>query len=335
MRWRRLRLVLPVGLLAVMVWPAAPAAGVGLSGRFTDDDTSVHERDIEAIAGTDVTRGCNPPANTHFCPTQIVNRGQMAAFLHRGLVTELTPTLEVEFADDEGSEFEADIEWLAAVGVTKGCNPPANTRYCPTRAVTRGEMAAFLVRALGLTDRGSVDFVDDDDSVFEADIERLAAAGITLGCNPPDNTRFCPTRNLTRGEMASLLARALGYPPVTPRMDLASGWWCAKDGLNCSGTSTSRAGRLMEVVEGWNHALPFSSGEETQFRSGTTRFELRVNDQPVGLAPRAEISDGAIATRTWGTTVITPGSGTFTIEGRWFWNGEQVRRTRITVSVTG
>jgi hypothetical protein len=71
-------------------------------------------------------------------------------------------------------------------------------------------MAAFLVRALGLTDSGSVDFTDDNGSVFEANIEMLAAAGITKGCNPPVNDRFCPNDYVTRGQMAAFLQRALG-----------------------------------------------------------------------------------------------------------------------------
>ena len=72
-------------------------------------------------------------------------------------------------------------------------------------------MAAFLVRALNYTDNGGGDlFVDDDDSIFEADIDRLATAGVTKGCNPPDNDRFCPTNNVTRGQMAAFLHRALG-----------------------------------------------------------------------------------------------------------------------------
>ena len=44
--------------------------------------------------------------------------------------------------------FSADIQWLADAGVTKGCNPPENTRFCPDEVVTRGQMAAFLHRAL-------------------------------------------------------------------------------------------------------------------------------------------------------------------------------------------
>ena len=42
--------------------------------------------------------------------------------------------------------FKADIEWLADAGVTKGCNPPANTKYCPKGSVTREQMAAFMHR---------------------------------------------------------------------------------------------------------------------------------------------------------------------------------------------
>lgn len=54
------------------------------------------------------------------------------------------------FSDDDGSVHEADIEALAAAGVTKGCNPPANDRFCPEDPVTRGQMASFLTRALAL-----------------------------------------------------------------------------------------------------------------------------------------------------------------------------------------
>jgi hypothetical protein len=38
-------------------------------------------------------------------------------------------------------------------------------------------------------------------------IEALAASGITGGCG---SGNFCPNQNVTRGEMAAFLARALG-----------------------------------------------------------------------------------------------------------------------------
>jgi hypothetical protein len=72
-------------------------------------------------------------------------------------------------------------------------------------------MAAFLVRALGYTDNGGGNlFVDDDGSIFEADIDRLATAGVTRGCNPPENDRFCENDVVTREQMAAFLFRALG-----------------------------------------------------------------------------------------------------------------------------
>ena len=49
-----------------------------------------------------------------------------------------------DVADD--SVFKADIQWLADAGVTKGCNPPANTEFCPGDNVTREQMAAFMHR---------------------------------------------------------------------------------------------------------------------------------------------------------------------------------------------
>lgn len=54
-----------------------------------------------------------------------------------------------EISDDDGPTFEADIDKLGTAGVTKGCNPPVSDRFCPTDFVTRGQMAAFLHRALG------------------------------------------------------------------------------------------------------------------------------------------------------------------------------------------
>jgi hypothetical protein len=52
-----------------------------------------------------------------------------------------------DFADvADDNVFKADIDWLADTGVTQGCNPPANTRFCPGSNVTREQMAAFMHR---------------------------------------------------------------------------------------------------------------------------------------------------------------------------------------------
>jgi hypothetical protein len=164
--------------------------------------------DVEWLGGQGITKGCNPPVNDLFCPKGTVTRGQVAAFLARAL--DLPTDAENVFSDDDGSVFEHDIDRLASAGITKGCNPPTNDRFCPDDFVTRGQIAAFLVRALGYSDDGGGDlFVDDNGSVFEHDIDRLATAGVTRGCNPPMNDRFCPSNLMTREQLAAMLHRAL------------------------------------------------------------------------------------------------------------------------------
>jgi hypothetical protein len=191
------------------IGPMAGAPCGPESGTFIDDDDSIFEMDIEALAAAGITKGCNPPVNDRFCPDDRVTRGQMAAFLVRAL--DLTEPGTVDFTDDNGSVFGADIKRLAAAGITKGCNPPVNDRYCPSRDVTRDQMAAFLHRALDGTVATGPEptFTDTAGNTFEADIAWLGATGITKGCNPPANDRFCPTAPVTRGQMAAFLVRAL------------------------------------------------------------------------------------------------------------------------------
>ncbi len=134
-------------------------------------------------------------------------------------LTELSNPITERFTDvDDDNIFVEDITWLHHVGVTLGCNPPDNTQFCPADSVTRGQMAAFLVRALDLTETSGREFTDvGDDNVFATDIDKLATAGITLGCNPPDNTRYCPADSVTRGQMAAFLVRALDLTETSGR----------------------------------------------------------------------------------------------------------------------
>ncbi len=141
-------------------------------------------------------------------------RQGLLAFL---LVAALTPAALADisiggsFVDDNGNVHEGYIEAISAAGITKGCNPPRNDRYCPDVSVTRGEMAAFLTRAFTLPTATTDYFGDDAGSIFEANINSLAAAGITRGCNPPDNTQFCPDAAVSREQMAAFLVRAFEY----------------------------------------------------------------------------------------------------------------------------
>lgn len=77
-RWVRVSMIVAVTALIV-----APLSAVA-SHTFTDVPTSnTHHDDITWLRDADVTRGCNPPANTRYCPDDFVTRAQMASFLER------------------------------------------------------------------------------------------------------------------------------------------------------------------------------------------------------------------------------------------------------------
>ena len=189
--------------------PTVPGDAAKLGDFFVDDDDSVHESAIDQLHEQGITKGCNPPTNNRYCPTDQVTRGQLAAFLRRHL--ELPPSDIDAYADDDTSIFQADINALTAAGIGFGCAPD---RFCPDQPLLRNEMAEFLVRAFSqdnperYDDAGADAFGDDDGDRFETSINRLQAADVTVGCNPPANDAYCPSRPLTRAEMATFIIRA-------------------------------------------------------------------------------------------------------------------------------
>lgn len=162
------------------------------------------------------------------------------------------------FIDDDGLIHEPNIEALVAAGVTQGCE---TDRFCPQDSVTRAQMAAFLDRSLGLPETTLAPF-SDTSGPFEAEINRLFAAGVTTGCT---ETTFCPTNLVTRAEMAVFLVRALGLPPtdLSPFSDIgppfedeinrlfAAGITTGCDaGLYCPDASVTRAQMATFLVRG-------------------------------------------------------------------------------------
>ncbi|MGF1664762.1 MAG: fibronectin type III domain-containing protein [Acidimicrobiia bacterium] len=139
----------PTGLVA----SAVSATGVSLSWNESSDAGS-------GVAYYQVTRGGAPVASV-VAPTHAdAGLSAVTAYTYRVAAVDVagnisaysapaTVTTGTRFTDVEGSHlFSADIEWLASTGITRGCNPPANDRFCPEDPVTRGQMAAFLNRAL-------------------------------------------------------------------------------------------------------------------------------------------------------------------------------------------
>ena len=124
------------------------------------------------------------------------------------------PAQGLVFGDVHPGDFAADwIEDLAARNITSGCG---GGLYCPDQAVTRAQMAVFLLKTsqgAGYTPppaQGGV-FADVQPGDFAADwIEDLAARGLTAGCDGVPN--YCPDHSVSRAEMAVFLTNVFALP---------------------------------------------------------------------------------------------------------------------------
>jgi hypothetical protein len=120
------------------------------SPAITFNDTAAHWARywIEALRTDGLTSGCG---NNNYCPDNTVTRDQMAVFLLRALHgnTYLPPHVSGSpFADVPATHWAADwIAQLASENITSGCGAG---NYCPAEAVTRAQMAVFLVRTFNL-----------------------------------------------------------------------------------------------------------------------------------------------------------------------------------------
>ncbi len=180
---------------------------VGCAEPFIDDNGSAHEGAIEELHARGLLFGCGFQL---YCPAQTLTRAEVAALLSR--VLRLPAATTDPFDDDEGHWGEDVINRLAAAGIARGCNPPANDRFCPDAPVSRAELAAMMTRAYRLP-AGEIDAFNDDDGHWaEADINALAAAGITRGCGDGE---FCPDVSLPRDQAATLFLRAADRAAAT------------------------------------------------------------------------------------------------------------------------
>lgn len=126
-----------------------------------------------------------------------------------GTVTMASPSTRT-FGDVPSTSVHASaIEAVAAQGIVVPCG---TGRYCPASAVTRGEFATMLSRALSLPPAGPDVPRFRDVRGEQADAAHaLAAAGLTSGCG---DGRFCPDQRLSRAQLASFFSAALRLDPI-------------------------------------------------------------------------------------------------------------------------
>ena len=118
-----------------------------------------------------------------------------------------------------GSPFYRFVETLIHRGVTAGCTGGA---YCPAAAVTREQMAVFVLTAQGGSPPppcgASPAFLDvPAASPFCAWIEELARRGVVGGCG---GGNYCPSGAVSREQVAVFVLRtldgSLDPPPCAP-----------------------------------------------------------------------------------------------------------------------
>lgn len=112
------------------------------------------------------------------------------------------------FADLQGHWAKAEIEALASKWIVRGVT---ENEYNPSQSVTRAEFTALLVRSLGLVpDQASNTFVDvNGDGILSGEIGAAVKIGLVQGNAGHNGPSFAPNENLSRAEMAVLIARTI------------------------------------------------------------------------------------------------------------------------------
>jgi hypothetical protein len=229
---------------------------------FADVPPSAYYFDFTDVLSTSgITAGCstNPP---DFCPNDTVTREEMAVFIVTAIEGDsFTYTTTPYFTDvPPTSSFFKFIQKLRDLGITDGCSA---TQFCPTDAVTRAEMAAFIIRAryetTPYTYPSTPYFTDVPPSnLYFPFVQKMAQIGITAGCAP---SLYCPNDTLPRGQMSVFIVTGL------LNQFLAAG-------------TPVIAAEAPNAAEAGFTATVTLTGLNTHFAQGTTQVVL-----PPGIAP--------------------------------------------------
>lgn len=193
------------------VWPLgwereAVARRLGVPVRhdvFSDLAGSLHAEAVRVLAHAGVVTGF---PDGSYRPLETVRRGQLATFLTRA--RGLQPTGATDFPDIADSVHAEGIRAIADANIATGY---ADGTFGPRDPVLRGQMAALLARTLALdTSDASCAPPDSVDSVHAGAVCAVMTAGVAHGVTPD---RFEPGSIVSRGQMASFLARMQGLLP--------------------------------------------------------------------------------------------------------------------------
>ncbi len=174
---------------------------------FTDvPRASGYYNHVETLLHTGVTAGCGVDT---YCPSASATRQQMTVFTLKSKEgSSYSPPgcgpLPVFPDVPVTSAYCPWVEEMWRRGIVSGCG---GGNFCPTNAVTRAQMAVFVLKTLDPTldppPCGTPMFPDvPASSPFCAWVEELARRGVVSGCG---GGNYCPTSPVTRGQMGVFL----------------------------------------------------------------------------------------------------------------------------------
>ena len=189
----------------------APAAPVSDRGSISP----VHVPSVDCVFAEGISLG--RPGGTYE-PQGTTTRGQMASFIVRTLEAagySVPAAGDQGFTDTDGTEHEANIDRLAAIGVTRG---RAASTYAPDQPVRRDQMASFIVRAVewALGEGGGIGIGREPTPAF-ADVPPSSVHSVNVNVGAQvlgliagkDADTYAPRETVKREQMASFLVRVV------------------------------------------------------------------------------------------------------------------------------
>jgi len=178
---------------------------------------------IHSVAGARITTGCG---GGNFCPTDVMTRGVMARWMINAMHgPDYSPPPCTGIFADVPCETTPNSDYIEALyndGVTAGCSADP-LLYCPNSAISRSQMAVFLLKAKLGSDytppacTGIFDDVACPGGFAVNWIEDLYNRGVTAGCTA---TSFCPNASTGRNQMAVFVSKNWNLPmcqaPMAP-----------------------------------------------------------------------------------------------------------------------
>jgi hypothetical protein len=157
-----------------------------------------------------ITSGCSATPAL-YCPDQELTRESLAVFIIRAMYgNNFTYPTTPYFTDvPNTSPSFSYIQKFRELGLTNGCTA---TTYCPGDTATRQQAATFIIRAKLKSLQGenftyptTAYFTDvpSSDPNFSY-IQKFRELGYTNGCT---TTSYCPTKSVTREQMAAFIVR--------------------------------------------------------------------------------------------------------------------------------